>query len=183
MSRNVSFADFHVNYSKQFLNTLYLHEKERPWLSGTQIFDYMNAPNHENFFIALVFQGASLPQLNFSFPNHLKDVFRWSAEHRNYIILEWNNFVSEFYLSLGRPVPDWPAYVDIQESLGIIGSGRYHRAARRFKKTVQKTLMTIFDRICDLFPGWLWAEKKRCYLSGALCETYPLPSGAVSCFG
>ena len=85
----------------------------------------MDDPNHENLFLALVFQGPSLPELNYSFPKHLEEVFRWSAEHRKQIVLEWNNFASEFYLTRGRPVPDWPAYVDIQESLGIIGSGRY----------------------------------------------------------
>ena len=172
-----------MTQSEQFLNTLSRQEKEHPWLNGTQMTDYIDAPNHENFFLALVFQAVGLPELNSSFPNHLKDVFCWSAEHRSHIVLEWTNFASEFYIGQGRPVPDWPAYVDIQESLGIIGSGRYHRAARRLKKTAQKRLMVLFDRICKAFPGWQWAAKKRCYLSGALCEGYRLPSGALSCFG
>ena len=181
IGRNVSFTDFHVNPSDEFIRALQVRGKDRPSLVGAKLTNYLESSNHENLFLRKIFDGASLAQLNYSFPDHVKDVLSWASEHRNDLVVEWELFASKFYLQHGRPLPEWPAYVDIQESLGIIGASQYHQAARKYKKTAQEKLKLVFDRICELFPGWKWAAMKRCYLSGALCEKYVLPSGSVSC--
>ena len=169
--------------SEKFVHALQVREKDHPRLDGAKLTGYLESSDHENLFLYKIFEGASLAQLNFSFPNHVKDVLIWSSEHRNDLVVEWEHFASEFYLQRARPVPDWPAYVDIQESLRTMGNSQYHQAARKYKRTAQEKFKIVFDRICEVFPGWKWAAKKRCYLSGALCETYRLPSGALSCFG
>ena len=175
IDRNVSFTDFHIYSSDESVHALQVRGNDRPSLN------YLEESNHENLFLCKIFEGASLAQLNYSFPDHVKDTLSWASEHRNDLVVEWELFASKFYLQYGRPLPEWPAYVDIQESLGIMGASQYHQAARKYKRTAQYKLKLIFDRICEVFPGWKWAAMKRCYLSGALCEKYVLPSGSVSC--
>lgn len=87
---------------------------------------------------------------------------------------EWDWFSEEFFLNRGRPIPDWNAYREIQQTFG---RGKF----AVLKKNVEIVLKQLFDEVCMAFPAWQWAAKKRCYLEGALSERYELASGSYSC--
>ena len=173
-------SNFHVAQSEKFQGELRRLDQQR--LNGSQLFDsYDEYPDSENLFLSLVFYGTSLPILNRTFPGLLKDVLALSEGRRRDIEVEWKNFAAEFYVARGRPIPDWPCYVEIQESLGILRGGHYAREARKFKKILQRKLKTCFDIIHEKFPGWKWAARTHCYLSSAVGDEYKLPSGNFSC--
>lgn len=153
IDRNVSFTDFHVNPSDEFVHALQVREKGRHSLDSAKLANYLESSNHENLFLCKILGGASLAQLNYSFPDHIKEVLSWASVHRNDLVVEWELFASKYYLQYGRPLPEWPAFVDIQESLGIMGGTQYHQAGRKYKRTAQEKLQLVFDRICEVFPG------------------------------
>ena len=94
---------------------------------------------------------------------------------------EWNSFANEFYTMRGRPVPDWPMYVQIQEDFGIYGKTRLHRLGRFLKRRLQERLKRVLERACLQYPQWEWIAQKHCYLTAALSDQYRLPSGKYSC--
>ena len=180
---NVSIANFHVHQSNLFLREFNRQEEEYSDLNASHLsLTYLDDTDHENLFLWLASQGMSLQGLNLSFPNLVKKAIDLSGVGKRKIEEEWANFASEFFHCRGRPVPDWPAYVYIQESLGILGNTPSHRTARKIKKTMQGKLRSFLEKICILFPNWAWAARKKCYLDGALLTVgYSLPSGSVSC--
>lgn len=175
---NISISDFHVSNAEKFEDEI---RRLAVWNNNTQPLTELQYPDYENLFLSFLYQGLSLSDLNLSFPRLVEEVLLPSAEQRADFVLEWNNFASEFYINLGRPVPERPAYIYIQESLGIVGRGKYYELYRKFRRAAQEKLKVLFDRLCIAFPTWKWAARKRCYLSGALSERYELPSGGTFC--
>jgi hypothetical protein len=122
-----------------------------------------------------------LPQLALSFPELLREALTKNPQIMPHIAWEWQAFTEEFFLSRGRPVPDWSQYVEVQQGLGLYGQTKYHRIARETKRKVQMALELVLRPVCGLYPGWGWASRKHCYLTAALSDEYLLPSGRYWC--
>jgi len=132
LGRSASAPNFYVIHSEIFRDKLRHLDHKR--LNGSRLFDYDDHPDDEHLFLSLVFEGTPLSILNRTFPTLLRDILQLSARRRSDIVMEWNNFASELYLGQGRPVPDWPCYVEIQESLGEGTStlGRLESSRRQY---------------------------------------------------
>ena len=95
-----------------------------------------------------------------------------SPEALSAVASEWASFKYSWFQQYERPVPDWPAYVEIQEGLGIYGRTRWHRFGRRVKRLAQELLFMTTQHVCRYFDGWEWAAKKQRYLSKVLTSEY-----------
>jgi hypothetical protein len=115
------------------------------------------------------------------FPDLVKEALNRSPVRLARAAVEWNSFANQFYTMRGRPVPDWPMYVQIQEDFGIYGKTRLHRLGRLLKRRLQERLSPVLERACLQYPQWKWVAQKHCYLTAALSEQYRLPSGKYSC--
>jgi hypothetical protein len=121
-----------------------------------------------------VFRGTSLEV-------RVYDLLDRSPERLARAASEWKLFSQKFFINRGRPVPDWPLYVEIQEGLGIYGNSRLHRLQRVLKRKVQLRLKDHLSTVCPQYPQWRWAARLQCYLTAALSNQYKLPSGRYSC--
>ena len=102
-----------------------------------------------------------------------------SPENLREIASQWHAFTDQFYLSKGRPIPDWPQYISIQEELGIIEKSGNVGSLRQL---AQRRLMDVFVMLCARFPDWEWVKQKHCYLTAALeLDSYFLLDGGISC--
>ena len=136
----------------------------------------------ENSFLHHILRnGADLPELQLHYPSLVKDALQRSPDTLIYIRSEWNDFSEKFFNSRGRPVPDWPLYVEIQEGLRLYGRTPYHRFGRILKKEALLKLKTLMNWICARFEDWEWAAQKRCYLEGYSLNKYKLSTGNYSC--
>jgi hypothetical protein len=115
------------------------------------------------------------------YPELLKNALEYSPKSLAKAGAEWETFTHRFFINRGRPVPDWPLYVQIQEGLGIYGKTSVHRLVRSMKNRAQIPIQVIFGTISLYFPKWGWANRKHCYLTAALGNEYKLPSGHYSC--
>jgi hypothetical protein len=115
------------------------------------------------------------------FPDLAKEALYRSPARLARAAAEWNSFANEFYTMRGRPVPDWPMYVQIQEAFGIYGKTRLHRLGRLLKRRLQERLKRVLETACLQYPQWKWVAQKHCYLTAALSNHYRLPSGKYSC--
>jgi len=95
--------------------------------------------------------------------------------------LEWENFTTNWFVKQGRPVPDWPPYIEIQEGLGIYGKGKLSFLRRTIHRKVQKGLLPIYGWLANLFPSSKWLSQRHCYYVALFCERYKLPTGKFSC--
>jgi len=101
-----------------------------------------------------------------------------SHENLGEIAAQWDSFTEQFYLKIGRPIPDWPQYIDIQEELGLIEKSGNLRSLRR---VTQRRFMDVLVVLCKRFLDWEWAKRKHCYLTAALeSDSYFLPNGSIS---
>jgi hypothetical protein len=102
-----------------------------------------------------------------------------SPENLQQIASQWHSFTNQFFLSKGRPIPDWPQYINIQQELGLLeNSGRF----RSLRQGVQRRLRDVLSVLRKRFPDWDWEKKKHCYLTAALeLDSYFLPIGGISC--
>jgi hypothetical protein len=103
-----------------------------------------------------------------------------SPENMKLARAEWEWFVETFYTQMGRPLPDWPIYIEIQEGLRI-DRNSYQRLARVLKAQVYWLLKKAFGGMAKRYPSWRWAREQHCYYSAGLLEKYIFPSGGYSC--
>jgi len=111
LSFNVSFSEFHVRHAERFDEEIRRFETRRPWSHNLTLSTPLEGPDHENLILSLLYHGVSLPELRSMFPQVVEEILTFSKENPAALALEWDNFASEFYTNLGRPVPDWPAYI------------------------------------------------------------------------
>ena len=156
-------------------------EQERP-LNNLSLL-YLDS--RENLFIShvLLFKGRTLPLLQKYHSVFIKDALTRTSDTMSHAAREWDEFAYNFFRKQGRPIPDWPLYVELQEELGRYGRTQYHRYGRMMKMKVQEELKMIFEEIHLRFPEWKWAARLHCYLTASLWHRYKLPSGKYSCRG
>jgi hypothetical protein len=111
----------------------------------------------------------------------VEKILERSPENLANIASQWHSFTEQFFTSKGRPVPDWPQYVNVQEELGIFGKTPGHRYGRRIRRLAQEQLKNALDVVCKRYPNWEWAKQTHCYFTAALVPEYFLPSGNISC--
>jgi hypothetical protein len=161
------------------MNELRRIEAER---LSSNYFSSLCEDSKRNFFLHnLLPRLNDLEVLRGSFSEYIEDLLDRSPERLAYAASKWKSLSQKFFLDKGRPVPDWPMYVEIQEELGIYGRSRLHRLQRVLKRKVQQRLKDIFERVTLLYPQWNWAARSYCYLTAALSNHYKLPSGRFSC--
>jgi hypothetical protein len=169
-----------VSHSQSFAAEFERMERQRPSSNNlSQLYDHNSRLSL--FLDRILVRGHTLPQLELAFPELLRDGLQSSPDVLSHVSSEWQSFAEEFFISRGRPVPDWPQYVEIKEGLGIYGRTKYHRQGRKLKQAVQRRLKSVFHRLCELFPDWEYATKKHCYLTALFSDDYFLPSGDCSC--
>lgn len=136
----------------------------------------------ENWFLFNILHiGLNLTTLQEIMPNQLAEALTKSPATMKRIRSEWELFVVNFFTDRGRPLPDWPIYVDIQEELGIFGTSPVARKLRKIKRSGQRKMGRMFQRISTMFPKWGWAAQKSCYYHALFWDKYELPSGSYSC--
>lgn len=146
-------------------------EKDRPWIYSLS---ELYRASRENLFLERL---TTKPHWNFALLNErqgdlLSKALERSPEALSAAAAEWAWFKYSWFHGYRRPVPDWPAYIEIQEGLGIYGQTRYHRFGRRIKRLTQELLLTTTQHVCRYFDGWEWVVNKRRYLSQVLISTY-----------
>ena len=96
--------------------------------------------------------------------------------------VEWERFTRIFFTDQGRPVPYWPAYLEIQRDLRIIGRSEYILKTLGLKLKLQSLLVPVLRSLTRVFSGSKWAQENYCYWQAAGWHKYRLPSGKCSCF-
>lgn len=165
-----------------FLKELYRICKERS--SSDRIAKlYRDSERNLFLFIANFLSNEKLAQniIDHRLRNLLKEALKRSPTRLARAAEEWEKFTDGFFKKRGRPVPDWPIYVEIQEDLGLYRNGRVARLERLLKRAVHEQLKASFEVICLRYPQWKWAARKHCYYTAALWNEYKLPSGLYSC--
>lgn len=97
---------------------------------------------------------------------------------------EWKWFSDTFFINQGRPIPEWPEYVQIQQRLGLFDwyyDSENPKIETRLRKEVRQRLKYTFYVLSQTYPNWKWAARMHCYFTAALSQTYILPSGEYSC--
>lgn len=149
--------------SSQSLSQLYLHSKENQLLgmAALTFSDFKKVKSHHR--------------------RTLAKALNRSQEAMDGARSEWEKFTRAFFKNQGRPVPDWPLYVGVQEALGIYGTTERHVMWRNLKRRLQDKFQTIFSQLSRQYPDWKWAAQMDCYFTAALSDQYRLPSGLYSC--
>jgi hypothetical protein len=80
----------------------------------------------------------SLPGLHQDHPRVLREALRRTPETVALAAAEWKAFSEEHYLRKGLSIPEWPQYIEIQESLGLYGRTPRERNMRKLKRRMQK---------------------------------------------
>lgn len=102
----------------------------------------------ENHFMAAILRwGYELPRLQQVYPDLLAKALKRSPERIAGAVSEWKAFMDELYLSKGRPVPDYPEYMEIQKAIE-----KYKRSKLVHTiQVAQKDLMAFFK-----LRSWIW---------------------------
>lgn len=103
--------------------------------------------SRENMFLAeILLQTMDFRFLRWRHPELLSEAPQRSSETVEMAASQWVDFSNLFYISQGRPAPDLPLYVEIQEGLGIYGCGLIERFVRKLKR-LAKRLNVFLDRL------------------------------------
>lgn len=113
-------------------------------------------------------------------PEYMAEALKKTPETLAAAASEWEKFSNTYYRDLGRPVPDWRVFEEIQEGLGL-PRPPYRETHRQLKRILQRQLEVVLERISERVPSWKWAESVQCYLAAGLSDKYILPSGGYSC--
>jgi hypothetical protein len=170
-------STFHIERSELFqeqFNKLQRHQSEFVY----QNFFQKSLRGVERFFIQYLFENQLAATID-AFPDMVWEVIRNSTKTPLRIKYEWESFVTEFFTSRGRAIPNWDRYIEVQEGLGLIGKS--DRRARVLKRKAQEVLKGAFYVISNSFPHWNWAAKRHCYLVSAGTSRYRLTSGSFHC--
>ena len=123
------------NSSSHEWSQMFLHSKENKFLSD----------------ILRPREALSFAALRLLYRELLAEALHRTPETLELAASEWKAFTDETFRNRGRPVPDWPQYVEIQEALGLRGRSSFERTLRKLKRTTQKRLDVLWDEFCE---GW-----------------------------
>ena len=112
------------SFSSTEWSQMFLHSKENQFL----------------FFILRPRKGMTFAYLRQEYPEILSEALHRSPETLGLAASEWKAFTNNYFVSRGRPVPDWPQYVEIEEALALHELSLFETVLRRFKRTAQKWL-------------------------------------------
>jgi hypothetical protein len=132
-------------------------EEER---SGSNELSQLFRDSEENQVLsAFLTRARSLPNLQLEHPKVINEALRRTPETLVMAAAEWKTFSDEFYGNQGLTLPDWPQYLEIQESLGLYGRTPAERNFRRLKRNVQRRasifvygILEVIKRVCPCFP-------------------------------
>jgi hypothetical protein len=151
--------------------------------SNSSVLSQFYTESKENFFLELLLSGRNLADLHKYRPKELAAALKRTPQKILDTKREWQDFTRIFFTSQGRPVPSWPAYVEIQQGLGILGRSKYSMMKIGLTDKVQSVLLVVLRRILNMFPRSTWAKGKYCYLQSAGWHKYRLLDGRYSCLG
>jgi hypothetical protein len=167
-----------TSQDRLFLKDLAQIEEKR---SGSNILSSLYNNSDENVFVERVlFWLVSNGLLELVHPEYMEEALKKTPETLALAASEWEKFSNIYFRKLGRPVPDWPVFEEIQEGLGLPVPA-YRRTHRQLKRKLQRQLEVVLERISERAPSWKWVQGAKCYLAAALSDRYILPSGGYSC--
>jgi hypothetical protein len=125
-----------------------LRRIEQEKSSSTEWSQMFRHSKENHFMTAILRWGYELPRLQQVYPDLLAKALKRSPERIAAAVSEWKAFTDELYLSKGRPVPDYPEYVEIQEAIE-----KYKRSKLvHMIQIAQKDLMAFFKQL----RSWIW---------------------------
>ena len=161
--------------------TLRQLQEERSPIGRQSTVDLSRCSDASYFLTLILRSGISLEILEAMAPNTMKEALQRNPETLTHATGVWKDMTDRFFRDLGRPVPGWPGFVEIQEELGIEGKSAVHCAARRIKRRAQMVWRRMIDELSVKFPKSRSLKRKRCYLSAALTTDDVMPEGWISC--
>jgi hypothetical protein len=153
-------------------------ERER---SNSSILSTFYNESSENFFLYLLLEGFRWTDIEMTRPKVFAEALKRTPESLLDARREWETFKRIFFTNQGRPVPFWPAYLEIERDLGIIGNSQYVMKRLGLELKFQNLLVPVLRRITMMFPGSNWAKEIQCYFQAAGWHEYRLPNGKYSC--
>jgi hypothetical protein len=164
-----------IDFFSQEITRLERERSSSDTLSQLQL----NSDSDENVFLIDLITSTRFSRIREKHGTSLAEALKQSPDTLAGAAAAWTCFADTFFRNRGRPVPDWPIYVEIQEALGIYGKfGQYRRM---MKKNIQEHLKVVFDKLCLTFPEWKMAARIQCYLTAALSNEYEFSSGKFEC--
>jgi hypothetical protein len=144
---------------------------------------YLNA-DRNRFTYLIILAGSTFLEKQLFKPDYKKffdEALERSSQNMQRARVEWDWLVDTFFTQMGRPVPDWPIYREIQQGFGIYDNSFRQRLALGLKSKINRVLWRAFEVIHRRCTSWTWAAERRCYHFAALWKTYVFPSGDYSC--
>jgi hypothetical protein len=100
--------------------------------------------SRENLFVFDVLRiGYSFTKLKEIHPDLFSEALARKPTRIEQAAAEWKSFAEEKYSSKGLVIPDYPQFVQIQETLGLYGRSKLERALRRIKSSGMLSLTVI----------------------------------------
>ena len=116
--------------------------------SSSSNLSHMLLHSREHMFLReILLHCKDFPFLKLRHPELLSEALERSSKNMAIAASLWAEFSNTFYTSRGRPVPDLPLYVEIQEGLGIYGRGSLERFVRKIKMKLTKSLNVFLDKL------------------------------------
>jgi hypothetical protein len=158
----ISIEDFwpitlHNNQTQLFRDALCRIEREN---SGVTKWSETFLKSRENVFLNdILIWKRTLPYLQQMHPELLEEALHRTPERLALAASEWKLFVDKYFIAWNQTVPDWPLYVEIQETLGIYGQSSFECAFRRIKRNAQKRLNVFFYRLYSAISK-MWTKMR-----------------------
>jgi hypothetical protein len=103
--------------------------------------------SRENLFLfEILLTNRSFLELREIYPDLLAQALCRSSENLALVASEWRAFASRFYLDRNHTIPDYPDFVEIQESLGIYGRSRLERWVRKLRRNGLRQWNIFIDK-------------------------------------
>jgi hypothetical protein len=109
------------SFSSTEWSQMFIHSKENQFL----------------FFLLRPRTGMTFAYLRQEYPEILSEALHRSPETLGLAASEWKAFKNNYFVSRGRPVPDWTQYVEIEEALALHELSLFKITLKRFKRTVR----------------------------------------------
>lgn len=114
--------------------------------------------SEENRFLSdILTRGRSFRNIQEHHPRILQEAIGRTPQTIAMAAAEWNAFAKEFYTGQGLPVPDWPQYIEIQESLGVYGRTPTERNLRKLKRWISRlSYIFVYGVRNSIERFWPW---------------------------